>query len=141
MIKSMRFVALIALAFSTFSGLAYAQKGTNTRTASTNLNIQVNDTSTTSEALHVELNSFITKSDTATTSEALPSATVTRARAVTNRLRFQASGLNSVISRPQASQEQYDRFLWRFIRSNAPCAPIDCARARCLNRPSSGSRT
>lgn len=42
MIKSMRFIALIAIVLSTLSGLASAQKGTNTRTASANLNIQVN---------------------------------------------------------------------------------------------------
>ena len=42
MINSMRFMALIAIALSTLSGLASAQKGTNTRTASANLNIQVN---------------------------------------------------------------------------------------------------
>ena len=42
MIKLMRFVAVIAIVLSTLSGLASAQNRTNTRTASANLNIQVN---------------------------------------------------------------------------------------------------
>jgi len=42
MIKLMRFVTVIAIVLSTLSGLASAQNRTNTRTASANLNIQVN---------------------------------------------------------------------------------------------------